>query len=92
MATAADEYYTMYTRGVAHADVAEWERQMKEAEDKRMQNRTVMDIIGAQEPHPERGTQNVDSDLCRGPVFEWIQLAIIIEEKQWVTIIRNFSS
>jgi hypothetical protein len=81
MSETADDYYISFTHQVAPADVMEWEEQIKDAEKRRIKDRTVMDIIGATKPDSER-MQTVDVESSGGPIVEWIQLAIIIEEKQ----------
>lgn len=88
MADSTNEHYTTFTRGVPTADVMQWEKDMGDAEARRMQDRTVMDIIGATQPPAERSVQPMQWDIGRGPIEEWIQLALTIEEKQSVYTVR----
>lgn len=63
-------------------NILHWEDEIVNAEEKRMDDRSVMDIIGA------RDTKNVPAaasiGISDGAVSDsdWIQLAINIEEKQ----------
>lgn len=62
----------------------EWEDQITSAERNRMQDRSVMDILGARQPVEEEAAASNQSDdnTSRGSITEWIQLGIDIEEKQ----------
>ena len=82
MSESAHNYYINFTRGVAPADVIEWEQQITDAESKRMQDRSQMDIIGATKPPREEAIPAAGSETNRGPIVDWIQLGIVLEEKQ----------
>ena len=62
----------------------EWEDQITSAERNRMEDRSVMDILGARQPVEEEAAASNQSDdnTSRGSITEWIQLGIDIEEKQ----------
>jgi hypothetical protein len=82
MAKSANSYYVDFTRGVTPADLTEWEEQMTDAESNRMEDRSRMDIIGATKPPPEQDTATARSDIPRTPIVQWLDLAIVVEEKQ----------
>lgn len=82
MVYSADEYYVTFTRGIPHADVTRWEQQIVDAEARRMDDRAVMDMIGATKPSAETPITPLTTDISQDPIVEWIQLALVIEEKQ----------
>jgi hypothetical protein len=82
MTETANEYYTKYTRGIPPEDLQQWERAIDNAEIHRMTDRTVMDIIGATQPSSAMPNHTPDRAISRGDVTEWIELALMLEEKQ----------
>jgi hypothetical protein len=82
MTETANEYYITYTRGIPPEELRQWERAIENAEVHRMTDRTVMDIIGATQPSFETPNHTLDTDVSREAVTEWLQLALILEEKQ----------
>jgi hypothetical protein len=68
------------------ADILNWEQEIKKAEDERMYDRSVMDIIGARETKNVPAAAPIDERDCPDSNFDWIQLAINIEEKQCVSL------
>lgn len=68
------------------ADISNWEEEIKKAEDERLYDRSVMDIIGARDTKNVPAAAPVDECDFRDSNFEWIQLAINIEEKQCVIL------
>ena len=46
-----------------------------------------MDILGAQKPQQRDRHHGHTPDTANGPVTDWIQMAIDIEEKQYVTML-----
>ena len=83
MATSADQYYTNLVEGIPLTDINEWTIQIEYAEQHRMEDKSVMDIIGAGNvpTAPESASEDEDSDVSI--VSEWLQLAIEIEEQQY---------
>ena len=75
-------------KGINYIDIEKWDREIKEAEAGRLNDRSLMDIIGAKEIHREAAaaaTCTSASDTgenTNGTDIEWIQLALNIEEKQ----------
>lgn len=71
-------------QGIQEVDRAKWEMEISHAEEIRLQDRTAMDILGAKEindtaaPGEVEDIDNIVSDI------DWIQLALTIEEKQFV--------
>ena len=84
MSAAARKYYTDIAGGIDSADINKWETEVTAAESLRMTDRAVMDIIGAREDVPVPPIEDPHPPLSRGRVFHWIQLAIELEEQQWV--------
>ena len=67
MSSAAEEYYTRITEGIAGPDVRLWEEEMKSAEDARGNDKSVMDIIGSRKPPSTLHTPEDDSISSRNP-------------------------
>jgi len=88
MADAADEYYRGLCNGINEADMEEWETNIKLAERLRLEDRSVMDILGATQVHQENGLGQGEDDPAGGAAAEWIQLAINIEESQCVLLFQ----
>lgn len=84
MAAAAAEYYDELCHGISAADIEEWETNIKFAEQTRLADRSVMDILGASQLQEENDLDEGEEDPAGGAVADWIQLAINIEESQYV--------
>jgi hypothetical protein len=84
MSVTAAKYYRELADSIDSADIDKWEIEVSTAESRRMTDRAVMDIIGARKdvPVPQPGIPR--PNLARGTVLHWIQLAIELEEQQWV--------
>lgn len=80
----ADQYYTKLVSGITADDLAKWQEQIEKAERDRMHDRSVMDILGAARPAAESIAANMVSRPLDDPVMEWINLAIEVQEKQYV--------
>ena len=59
-----------------------WEAQILRAESMRTNDKSVMDIIGAQRLDPRDAVEAVDPDMGHAPIERWLQMALGIEEKQ----------
>ena len=79
---AANDYYDKLTETIPPTDIIEWEEQIKHAEQNRLNDITVMDILGASQPMEGAGRETMEIPTSHGTVQEWIQLAMQIEEKQ----------
>jgi len=52
-----------------------------------------MDILGGQRPQQEEDMSNIEDIQEEGdPIVQWIQLAIDIEEKQFIAYYMSFPS
>lgn len=88
MAETAKEYYLGLCSGINAMDMEEWETNIKLAEDLRLEDRSVMDILGATQVNEEHGLDQAEEGPAVGAVAEWIQLAINIEESQYVLLLQ----
>ena len=83
MSQTSDDYYTRLTAGIDPNDVQKWEQQVAHAEQQRIHDKTVMDIIGsltvAKGVLPEPDSAPIETEVRS---VEWLQLALEIEEKQ----------
>ena len=84
MSAAADTYYRDIAGGIDSADINIWEIEVSAAESERMTDRAVMDIIGARKDVSVPPAEVPHAPTSRGTVFHWIQLALELEEQQWV--------
>jgi hypothetical protein len=82
----ANRYYEKLVDGVNDIDLRQWEDEIRHAENTRLQDRSVMDILGAKSLQRDQAADEAQSDNGSGHKsdIEWIQLAINIEEKQYV--------
>jgi hypothetical protein len=83
----AEQYYQNLTKGINIRDLEEWEHAIDEAELTRLEDRSVMDILGTQGPTNAESVVHNDGVQANGSVADWIQIGIEIEEKQYVLII-----
>ena len=82
MSTSAAQYYSNLIDGIPPYEIEEWQRQIEHAEKHRMEDKSVMDIIGANQM-PSANELPSAPDEVEGEVAQWIQLAIAIEEQQY---------
>lgn len=80
----AEEYYAKLTQSISETDVAQWEEEIQNAEKHRAVDISLMDILGAQKQDEQRHNDGNDDNTANGPAREWLQMAIDIEEKQYV--------
>ena len=81
----ADAYFSNLTDGISQANLLRWEAEIVEAETKRMNDRSVMDILGAKEVHHNTAVStSAIVDVGPETAADWIQLALNIEEKQYI--------
>jgi hypothetical protein len=86
MSEMTDEYYARLIQAIGANDVREWEEQIDQAERLRLKDRAVMDIVGSNSPDIGRqAASSSDNDPTQEVTSEWIHLAILIQEKQWVS-------
>jgi hypothetical protein len=83
MTQTCQDYYSRLTAGIDPNEVTEWEGEIANAERQRLNDRSVMDIIGSATLPV---TLNAEPDLTpmevREASSEWLQLALQVEEKQ----------
>jgi hypothetical protein len=84
MSHSANEYYDKFTDGISGIDLEKWENEITTAESQRMQDKSVMDILAAKQDSSSPSQDSADATDHHGPAAEWLQLAIDIEEKQYV--------
>ena len=84
MSQTADKYYAALADGIPSIDMTGWEAEVRHAESHRLNNPSVMDIIGSNIPGTaSRLALAADSaNQSFGCVGEWMEMALRIEEKQ----------
>jgi hypothetical protein len=84
MSVSAEQYYSKLVDGIPPTDVNEGQNAITGAEEHRMEDITVMDIIGTTQPstavQPESAHAHDNTDV----IHQWIRLGILIEEMQYV--------
>ena len=80
----AEQYYHKLVEGISDRDQEIWEKEIQHAEETRLHDRSVMDVLGAKEHPPEEAAASEHSKDTFGNQTgnEWIHLGITIEEKQ----------
>jgi hypothetical protein len=89
MASETQVYYTNLTDTISADDVHQWEKEILDAERRRLDHPPAMDILRAQDvhmgpdPHPGAGP-DTSNPAAGSPGEKWIQLGMVIEERQYV--------
>jgi len=69
--------------GISDVYQDKWEKEIKKGEEMRLQDPSVMDILGAKDlPKEDTTVVPRENNSAHGKIEEWIQLGINIEEKQ----------
>jgi len=69
--------------GISDVYQDKWEKEIKKAEEMRLEDPSVMDILGAKDlPKEDTTAAPRENNSAHGKIEEWIQLGINIEEKQ----------
>lgn len=88
MKSSAEQYYTKQIQGIQPLKIATWESEIQQAEERRLMDRTAMDILKARPMVPSVGPAAADKGDPRETfsnstsVENWIQMGLEIEEKQ----------
>ena len=87
MSEMTDDYYAQLIQAIGVNDIREWEEQIDKAERLRLRNRAVMDIIGSNSPKVSGHAASASGNNSTQEVTsEWIDVAILIQEKQCVLL------
>jgi hypothetical protein len=81
MVNKTTEYYTQFTSTISPGAVKKWTNEITSAERQRLKNPRAMDIIGAHH-HSNSDSAGSVSNPSRLPQFQWLDLALSIEERQ----------
>jgi hypothetical protein len=81
------QYYDQMTSMVAPALRQKWEKEIVVAESQRLTKPSVMDIIGAQDIHIRPGPTSAEPPQKN---MEWLDLALSMEERQYVKAFGPF--
>jgi hypothetical protein len=77
-------YYTQLSSTIPAAARKKWEDEMTSAENRRLEDPTAMDIIGAQEVNLLTAESAPQPDRRTAALHAWLNLALSIEERQYV--------
>ena len=82
MVPKTSDYYTQFSSTISSSAIKKWTKEITSAESRRLKNPQVMDIIGA---HPLQVNANLaqsDTNQLTMVGTEWLDLALLIEERQ----------
>jgi hypothetical protein len=77
-------YYTQLSSTIAVALRKKWEEEVTSAENRRLEDPSAMDIIGAQDVDLPTSQSAPQPDRRTTAVHAWLTLALSIEERQYV--------
>jgi len=77
------EYYTQLSSTISAVAQKKWEQEITSAEHRQLKVPCVMDMISTQHVHVEAGSAS-DSNSPTGVGSRWLNLALSIEERQYV--------
>jgi len=91
MSESADQYYVNLVQDIMPTDLNEWEYAITHAEQRRKQDRSVMDIIGTTQPSGDESSESADADAAPDTdvTHQWLRLGIVIEEMQYVSPVSH---
>lgn len=81
MVLKTSNYYTQFSSTVSVTLQRKWEQEIISAEDRRLEDPSAMDIIGAQQLGTGAGSGS-DPNRQTGAGPAWLHLALSIEERQ----------
>ena len=86
MVHTTSEYYTQFTSTVSAGALKKWTTEIESAESRRLEDPRAMDIMRAHQPEVTTDPAKLGSNPNRptGVGSEWLNLALSIEEKQYV--------
>lgn len=87
MKYSAEQYFVTRSRGINQVTLSAWEKEIIDAEQGRLSDRKVMDVLKARPTENSRPERQLPShELVSGPVAslaeQWIQMGLEIEERQ----------
>jgi hypothetical protein len=91
MVHTTSEYYTQFTSTISAGALKKWTKEIESAESRRLEDPHAMDIMGAQqlEITADLAQSGFNSNRPTGAGSEWLNLALSIEEKQYVFVITH---
>jgi hypothetical protein len=84
MSLEAEKYFSRLTESAPMQLHQQWEKEIQDAEQHRLADPTVMDILQTRDAHYNNLSILDNEQQGCTPAEKWIQMAIDIEEKQWV--------
>ena len=86
MVQTTSEYYTKFTSTLSATAVKKWTKDIETAESKQLKDPQAMDIMRAHQPESSGNPGHSGADPNRSSEVgnQWLQLALSIEERQYV--------
>jgi hypothetical protein len=94
MVHTTSEYYTKFTSTVSAGALKKWTKEIEEAESKRLEDPSAMDIMRAHQTEQATNTGPSGGEpSCSIEVgTQWLNLALSIEERQYVLSMNRFNN
>jgi hypothetical protein len=91
MVHTTSEYYTQFTSTVSAGALKTWTKEIELAESRRLKDPRAMDIMRAHQPvfNTDPAESGSNPNRPTGVGGEWLNLALSIEEKQYVFVITD---
>jgi hypothetical protein len=88
MVRTTSEYYAKFTSTISAGAIKKWTQEIETAESKRLQDPQAMDIMGAHQPKSNADLGNLRAEPNRSSEKgnQWLHLALLIEERQYVLV------
>ena len=89
MVQTTSEYYAKFTSTISAGALKKWTQEIETAESRRLKNPKAMDIMCAHQPESSSDLGNLGAkpNWSSSPGNQWLQLALSIEERQYVLVI-----
>lgn len=93
MVHTTSEYYTKFTSTISTSALKKWAKEIELAESKRLEDPRAMDIMRAHQTGAvtDTGPSGGDASHAIEVGTQWLNLALSIEERQYVLLINQFT-
>jgi len=88
MIQTTSEYYAKFTSTISAGAIKKWTKEIEAAESKRLKDPQAMDIMRSHQPESGSNPGHLGADSNRSSEMgnQWLQLALSIEERQYVMV------
>ena len=88
MIQTTSEYYAKFTSTISAGAIKKWTKEIEAAESKQLKDPQLMDIMCSHQPESGSNPGHLGADSNRSSEMgnQWLQLALSIEERQYVMV------